>query len=139
MWGRSAQVLFLAALFTCYVRAQDTRGTISGTVTDPVAAAVVGAAVVVTNTATGVATPLTTNSSGYYEAPPLVEGQYQVTVEAPGFKKTVRSNLILTSRGQLKIDLQLEVGGVSESVTITAQSPILDTSTIETGKALTTR
>ena len=119
--------------------AQDTRGMISGTVTDPQGAQVVGASVTVTNTGTNVSTSLTTNASGYYEAPLLLPGQYQVTVEAPGFKKTVRSNLILDMRDQLKIDIPLELGGVNESITITAESPILDTSTVTVGKALTTR
>lgn len=136
------RIRLLAALFTISVwslQAQDTRGTISGTVTDPQGAFVVGAKVVVTNTGTNVSTPLTTNGSGYYEAPLQLAGQYQVTVEAAGFKKTVRSNLILTMGGQIKIDIQVEVGGVNESITITAESPILDTSTVTTGKALSTR
>ena len=62
-----------------------------------------------------------------------------MTVEAPGFKKTIRPNLTLAMSGQLKIDIQLEVGAVNESITISAESPILDTSTVTTGKALTTR
>jgi len=129
----------LLALVVWSLRAQDTRGMISGTVTDPRGSVVVGAAVVVTNTETNVSTPLTTNVSGYYEAPLLPAGEYQVTVEATGFKKTVRSNLTLTMSDQIKIDIRLEVGGVNESITITAESPILDTSTVTTGKALTTR
>jgi hypothetical protein len=136
------RIRLLAVLFTVSVwslQAQDTRGTISGTVTDPQGAHVVGAKVVVTNTGTNVSTPLTTNTSGYYEAPLQPAGQYQVTVEASGFKKTVRSNLVLTMGEQIKIDIQLEVGAVNESITITAESPILDTSTVTTGKALTTR
>ena len=60
-------------------------------------------------------------------------------MEAPGFKKTVRSNLTLAMRGQLQIDIRLEVGGLNESITISAESPILDTSTVTRGKALTTR
>ncbi len=120
-------------------QAQDTRGMISGTVTDPQGAHVVGAAVTVTNTGTNISTPLTTNSNGYYEAPLLAPGPYQVSVDAAGFKKTVRSNLILTMRAQLRIDIQLEVGAVNESITISAESPILDTSTVSMGKALTTR
>ena len=112
---------------------------ISGTVTDSQGANVVGATVVVTNTDTNVSTPLTTNSSGFYEAPLLTPGPYQVSVEARGFKKTVRSKLILAMTDQLKIDLQLEVGAASESITITTESPLLDTSTVSTGKALTTR
>jgi hypothetical protein len=111
---------------------------ISGTVTDPGGAAIVGATVQVTNTGTNVSTPLITNVSGFYQSPLLPGGQYKVTVEAPGFKKTVRSNLILQMSGQIKIDIKLEVGGVNESITITAESPILDTSSVTTGKALTT-
>ena len=135
------RIRLLAALFTLVVgplQAQDTRGMISGTVTDPGGAAIVGATVQVTNTGTNVSTPLTTNVSGFYQSPLLPGGQYQVTVEAPGFKKTVRSNLILQMSGQIKIDIKLEVGGVNESITITAESPILDTSSVTTGKALTT-
>src|SRR5437868_4256714 len=112
---------------------------ISGTVTDAQGAYVVGAAVTVTNIGTNVSTPLTTNTNGYYEAPLLLPGEYQITVESPGFKKTVRANLVLTMSQQLKVDLQIEVGAVSESITISAESPILDTSTVTVGKALTTR
>jgi len=95
--------------------------------------------VMVTNTGTNVSTPLTTNESGYYEAPLLLAGDYQVTAEAKGFKKTVRSKLTLTMRAQLRIDLALEIGAVNESITVSSESPILDTSTTSTGKALTTR
>ena len=94
-------------------QAQDIRGLISGTVTDPQGASVVGATVVVTNTDTNVLSTLTTNSSGFYEAPLLLPGPYQVSVEAHGFKKTIRSKLTLLMQDQLKIDLQLEVGGVN--------------------------
>ena len=136
------RIRLLAVCFALLVglsHAQDIRGTISGTVTDPQGAHVVGATVAVTNTETNVSTSLATNASGFYEAPLLLPGPYNVTVEARGFKKTVRSNLILTMGGQIKIDIPLEVGGVNESITISAESPILDTSTVTTGKALTTR
>ena len=61
--------------------AQDTRGNISGTVTDAQNATISGAAVTVTNTGTGTRTKLLTNGSGYYEAPLLLAGEYSVTVE----------------------------------------------------------
>jgi hypothetical protein len=119
--------------------AQDTRGKISGIVTDPQAAAVAGAAVMVTNTGTGMVTRLTTNATGYYEAPLLLPGQYSVGVEMSGFKRTVRSGLTLALRDELRIDIQLEVGGVTESVTITSEAPLLDTSTVSTGRNITHR
>ncbi|HYW48621.1 MAG TPA: carboxypeptidase-like regulatory domain-containing protein [Bryobacteraceae bacterium] len=136
------RIRLLAVLFAfmvCSAQAQDIRGMISGTVTDPQGAQVAGATVVVTNTDTNVSTSLITNASGFYEAPLLLAGPYQVTVESRGFKKMVRSNLTLLMSDQLKIDIQLEVGAVNESITITAESPILDTSTVTLGKALTTR
>src|SRR5581483_4544246 len=126
-----------AAFFTlvCAATAQDIRGKISGTVTDPQATTVSDAVVVVTNTDTNVATTLATNSNGFYEAPLLPPGPYSVSVQAPGFKKAVRPNLVLAMTGSLRIDIQLEVGAVSDSITISAESPILDTSTVTTGKA----
>jgi hypothetical protein len=135
-WRVSMRIRLLAALFTLMAwssHAQDIRGMISGTVTDPGGAVVAGATVTVTNTGTNVSTPLTTNASGYYEAPLLPGGQYQITVEAPGFKKVVRSSLTLRMSDKLDIDVKLEVGALNESVTITAESPILDTSSINTG------
>jgi hypothetical protein len=126
-------------LMACVSQAQDIRGVISGTVLDAQGANVVGATVIVTNTDTNVSTTLTTNTSGFYQAPLLAPGPYQVSVEAPGFKKIIRPNLTLAMRGQLQIDIQLEVGGVNESITVSTESPILDTSTVSVGKALTTR
>jgi hypothetical protein len=123
----------------CAAPAQDIRGSISGTVSDPQGTNVVGAVVVVTNTDTRVSTTLTTNSSGFYEAPLLLPGPYQVTVKARGFKEAVRPNVVLAMTGQLKIDVQLEVGSITESITISSESPMLDTSTVTTGKALSTR
>src|SRR5712671_2263759 len=102
------QIRLLAVSFALMAglsRGQDIRGMISGTVTDSQGAQVVAAAVVVTNTGTNVSTTLTTNSSGFYEAPLLMPGPYQVTVEARGFKKLNRPNLILPMKGQLKIDI----------------------------------
>src|SRR3954451_6066332 len=136
------QIRLLAVFFAltaALAPGQDIRGGISGTVTDSQGAPVVDAVVIVTNTDTNVPTTLTTNSSGFYEAPLLMPGPYVVTVEARGLKKVNRPNLILAMRGQLKIDIQLEVGALTESITITAESPILDTSTVSMGKALTTR
>src|SRR5678816_3711609 len=71
--------------------AQETRGSISGTVVDPQGGVIAGAAVTVTNTDTQVTSQTKANNSGYYLAPLLIPGKYQVTVEAQGFKRSVRS------------------------------------------------
>lgn len=119
--------------------AQDTRGKISGTVTDSHAALIAGAAVTVTNTGTGGVAQLSTNQSGYYEAPLLLPGSYSVTVESAGFKKSVRSGITLGHSDDLQVNMQMEVGGVTESVTVTGDANILETSSVSTGRALTHR
>lgn len=138
-WIVPVLVVLLPAAFPAAVEAQDTRGSINGTVTDSTAAVVAGAQVTVTNTGTGAAARLTTNASGYYEAPLLLPGSYSVTVEASGFKRLVRSGLTLGLAEQLQINAQLEVGAAAESVTITAEAPMLDTSSVTTGRVMTHR
>jgi len=119
--------------------AQDTRGNISGTVTDSQQAAVAGAAVTVTNTGTGTQTKLVTNTAGYYEAPLLLAGEYRVTVENTGFKRSVRGGITLVIGDRLQIDVQLEVGGTTESVTVTSEAPMLDTNSVSSGRNMTNR
>ena len=80
-----------------------------------------------------------TNASGYYEAPLLLPGGYSVSVESSGFKKSLRSGITLGIGEQLQINVPLEVGGTTESVTITAEAPMLDTSSVSTGRAMTNR
>src|SRR2546426_2772440 len=90
----------------CLTLAQDTRGNISGTVTDAQAAVVSGAAVTVANTDTGAITRMTTNASGHYEALLLLPGSYTITVESAGFKKAVRAGVTLELSEQLQINFQ---------------------------------
>ncbi len=130
---------FAAFLLPAILAAQDTRGTISGSATDPQGATVAGANVTVANTGTGTVTKLTTNQSGYYEAPLLLPGIYSVSVESAGFKRAVQSRITLGLGDQLKINVQMEVGGVTESVTISSEAPMLDTSTVSTGRSMTNR
>lgn len=136
--GRFAIALFCLWLPVAGL-AQDTRGNISGTVTDAQAATISGASVTVLNTGTGMPARLTTNASGYYEAPLLLPGNYSVTVEMEGFKRMVRSGITLTLSERLQVNFQLEVGGVSESVTVTSEAPMLETSSVTTGRAMTHR
>jgi len=119
--------------------AQDTRGKISGTVTDAQGATVANASIAITNLGAGLTTSLRTGASGYYEAPLLLPGKYSVTVEMAGFKRLVRSGLNLGLGEQLLIDGHLEVGGTTESVTVTAEASILDTNSVTTGWAITHR
>ncbi len=119
--------------------AQDTRGAISGKVFDPAGSLVSGVPVTITNIDTNNSVPLVTNSSGYYEARLLQSGNYRVIAEAPGFKKSVRNGLAVGLGEEIAIDFKLEVGSVNESVMVTAEAPVLESDSVSTGRALTTR
>ena len=136
---RILSAIGLALCLATSLAAQDTRGAISGNVSDAQGAVVSGAAVTVTNTDTNISVQLTTNSIGFYEARLLQPGSYQVTASASGFKKVVRSGLTIGLGQEVTIDLKLEVGAVTESVTISGETPILETDSVSTGRALTTR
>ena len=102
-------------------------GTITGTVTDPAGAVVANAAVEVTNTDTNVPYPTVTTDTGAYTVLRLPPGPYSVTVTAPGFKKSTRSGLTVDAGQTLPLDIRLEVGAASDSVTVTAEGTLLKT------------
>ena len=121
-----AAIVLLAAGTT--VRAQDITGSIAGTVVDAKGAAVSGAKVTVTNTDKNqeVAT-MTTGGQGEYIFPALLVGHYTVTVEINGFKKTEKSNISLNVHDKLEENFNLQVGSLTESVTITADAMHVET------------
>jgi Carboxypeptidase regulatory-like domain/TonB dependent receptor len=124
------QGLFILAcvfLASNIVNAQETRGSILGTVTDSSGAVVSGATVIVTNTDTNTSTTLTTNDKGYFEAPYQLAGTYTIAATAIGFKQYVRQGFVLTVNARTVANITLDVGETSESVTITADAPLLDT------------
>src|SRR5437667_12681320 len=102
------------------VRAQETRSTLLGTVKDATGALVPGATVEITNSETNVTSTAITNNSGYYEVPYLLPGAYTLSAGMPGFKKYVRQGIALTVNSRINIDVTLEVGAASESVTVTS-------------------
>jgi Carboxypeptidase regulatory-like domain/TonB dependent receptor len=119
--------------------AQEFRGSITGRVVDNSGAAVANAAVTVTNTATNVSSSTTTNENGDYTALYLIPGSYSVTVEATGFKKSTRQNIEIRVGDKLQIDLQLEVGSVSDTVNVTTDAPLLETNTATAGQVIDRR
>jgi carboxypeptidase family protein len=120
------------------VGAQDTRGTISGTVKDA-QGVVPGASVKITNVETSVSQDVVTNGTGYFEAPLLRAGGYTISVEVSGFKTLKRSGITLAGGQQILLQLQLEVGTIAETVTVTGEAPLLETQTTRIGTAFTTR
>ena len=111
-------------------------GTVVGTVTDSTGAVVVGAAVTVVNTATSFTSKTPTSAQGAYYVPYLAPGSYRLTVEAAGFKRYVRDEILVSSGEVPRIDLQLEVGAMAESVTVTSASPLLETETSSSGQII---
>jgi hypothetical protein len=118
--------------------AQDSRGSITGQVTDPSGAAVASAPVTVTNTDNGAVANVTTTGQGFYTAPSLMPGPYSVTVKVQGFKEFVRSGIQLETQQNATINIKLAVGANAEVVTVTATNPLIDTADASTGQVLTT-
>ena len=117
-------VLPLAALA---VFGQSDRGTITGTITDPLGAVISGAAIEAKNTATGAVFQAATSATGNYTISQLPAGAYELDVTVMGFKKFVRTGLPVEVAGTLRIDAQLEVGAATESVTVTEVAAQLKT------------
>jgi len=95
-------------------------------ITDSTGAAVPAAKVQIANVATNVQTGVTTNVDGTYQAPSLPAGTYTVAVSANGFKTARRNDVVLDVSQAARLDITLEVGAVSESVDVTAQAEVVD-------------
>ena len=119
----AALSLLLLGCFGCFCLslAQSTFSTLVGTVADSAQAVVPGATVTVTNLGTSAVRKATTDSAGNYTVPNLDAGDYQITIEAKGFRKTVFQTVTVRARETIRVDAQMEVAGaITETVTITA-------------------
>jgi hypothetical protein len=125
-WLPVAAVLGLVLASTPDLRAQVT-GTISGYVRDPSGASVAGAKVTATQTERGISTVTEANAEGFYNFVALEPGPYTLTVERAGFQTYVRESLLLTVRQNLRVDLDLQLGALTKTVTVTAEAPLVDT------------
>jgi hypothetical protein len=117
--------------------AQAVSGTILGTVTDSSGAIMANAKVTVVNEGTGLTRTVVADTNGEFTAPSLPTGHYTLIAEASGFKTLTLSNIQLGVDQRARIDVKLEVGSVSESVTIEARAPLLQTSSSELGTTVT--
>ncbi len=130
--------VLLAAVFVIFAaQALAQEATILGTVTDPTGAAVANAAIVITNTDTGVTRNLTSNTDGQYVAPELHIGRYTVRVTASGFKASEQQNLVLAVGDRMRIDFKLVVGSVQEQVTVEANAVAVQTDSGEVSNVIT--
>jgi hypothetical protein len=130
-------VVLVAILATSIgLSAQDFRGGLTGRVVDSSGARLPGVTVTATNVATNVASTTTTNSEGDFQILFLNPGTYSLAAELSGFKKIVRTNLDVRVGERLGVDLTLEVGAMAETVSVTAESPVLATTTGSTGQTI---
>src|SRR5262245_23950910 len=107
-------------ILTAATFAQSDRGLITGAATDQTGAIVRAATVIAKNTATGVEYRTVTTETGNYTLPSLPAGTYDLTVEATGFKKYSRQGVIVQVVQTARVDIAMQVGETSESVTVTA-------------------
>ncbi len=125
-------IAILCLLTAGTVWSQDTKGTISGRVTDPSGSVIPGAQVLVTNPAMGTKSDLTTNAEGIYRAAALSPGAYQVEVTSAGFKKSIRAVEVRVA-DRLDISVVLEIGASEQSVTVNTETALLNTESASLG------
>jgi hypothetical protein len=118
------------------LHAQTTNGSIQGTVTDPNGGAVSGASVTGRNLDTGLTQATSTTDAGVYSLPNLPPGRYSVVVEAPGLKKYSQEGVTVLTGTTVSLDIPMQVGGVSENVTVIADASQLQTATSEIGSTV---
>jgi hypothetical protein len=133
MPSRIYSIIAILCLLTAgSVWSQDTKGTISGRVTDPSGSVIPGAQVVVTNSAMGTKSDLTTNAEGIYRAAALSPGSYQVEVASQGFKKSIRAVEVRVA-DRLDVNITLEIGASEQSVTVSTETPLLNAESASLG------
>jgi hypothetical protein len=118
------------------IEAQEFRGAILGQVSDPSGAAVPGAKVTVTNEETNIRVAAQTNHEGNYNVPFLLSGRYTVTIEASGFKKAMQNKVIVQVQDKITLNFELEPGAVSDTITITTESPLLQRANADLGQVV---
>lgn len=116
-------------VFPTLLLAQGTNATLTGRITDPTKASIVGATVTITNADTNIHYAATTNAEGIYTASTLPPGKYKVEVEKAGFRTVVRPDVVLHVQDAVAINFDLAVGSASESITVEGGAPLVNTET----------
>jgi len=140
--GARARLCGIALAIICSgaaVTAQVLYGTITGNVSDQTGAALPGAKVDVLNTGTGVVRTLVTDERGAYQVTDLQPGTYSVTIELPGFQSVAQKDLQVVSNAVLRVDAQLTVAGLADTIAVTASTPRLQTDRADVHITQTTR
>jgi hypothetical protein len=136
LFRRSVFAFLFVAFFVCAAFAQQETANITGEVKDSAGAVVPGASITITNIDTGVSLKSESNEQGLFVVPSLKPGQYTLTVEKAGFKKLVRSGITLQVNQFARVDVELQVGEVTNTVEITQAATLLETETSSRGSVI---
>jgi len=129
--GAAALAALLLVVCSQPAASQILYGSLTGNVTDPSGAAVVGATVTITETATNQTRTTTTNDAGIYNFPTIPGGTYELKVQAQGFRTLVRKDVTVSTNSVARVDVQLELGAVTESIQVTGEAALLQTDRAE--------
>ena len=136
---RLLAILLVVLAASGVLPAQSTGGRIVGRVADPTGAVLSGVKVILTNTATGVSSETTTNTSGDYNFVEVVPGEYQVQYEQAGFKKNLQKAVTVELNAVVTLNSTLQVGGTQETVEVTSEAPLVDTTSTQLGATMNER
>src|SRR2546423_10545481 len=131
--SRGLIVLSLCLVCSTLVLAQSTGGRILGRIADPSGAVLANVNVTLTNEATGVSSTTTTNGGGDYVFPQVAVGQYRMEFDLPGFKKNLQKGITVDLNAVVTINSVLQVGEAKETVEVTSEAPLVDTSSTQVG------
>jgi hypothetical protein len=132
----SATVIVLGFLACSVLVWASITGSISGIVTDPTGGVVVGATVAATNTQTGVRAVILTDKSGFYNFSELAVGTYDLQVEQKGFKTFQQTHIVIDANSAIRADVKLELGEVSEKVTVVSEAVHVETQSTQMGEVI---
>jgi hypothetical protein len=133
----TALCVVLALAAPAFGQSQAINGTIEGTIVDDQGAVLPGVSVTVTNIDTGDTRVVVTNESGLFRAPLLTLGTYRVSAELQGFRTYEQTGITISAGRTAVVDIKMTVGQLQETITVTADSPLVDLGKIEQGRTLT--
>jgi outer membrane receptor protein involved in Fe transport len=134
--ARLACQIISIVLFASVALAQTGTGSIAGTIRDSSGGVIPGATVTATQASTNLSRSTTTNSTGYYLFPFLTPATYTIKASKTGFQSYVRENIVIDVNLTATIDTELRIGGTSQAVTVTAEAPVLETSSSSVGEVV---
>ncbi len=132
----SVAVVFLLGAEAASMRGQTSSAQVSGRITDPTDAVIPGVSVTVRNVDTGIEQVVTTNELGYYTAPFVQPGNYQIDLSSPGFRSVSRTGIKIDVNQQARFDFQLEVGQVTEVIEVIEAAPLLESESSTIGQVI---